>query len=589
MKYGFFKVAAASPELRVADVCFNTEKIIEKIVCAERSGVRLIVFPKKCITGATIGDLSGQRVLEAGIRNAITKIAEATKGFDVIAVLSYPSREGHGYTEFSCVCNGRVIAESNGKKPVLFTVPQIPGLSVAACSAKVLNKLPFGAAVIACPDAEPELVGRAELKETVIRAESIKRHSAVIYVNAGEGESSTDFVYAGRKVIYEDGRCLARSGPFENDMIITDIDLERLPGHGSVQGATEINFQSLENGTELPVIRLDRSIPRNPFLPFSDEIRKKARLSDIFELQARGLKRRMEHICCKTAVIGVSGGLDSTLALLVIRRAFELMKLPVSGITAVTMPCFGTSGRTYDNALKMMREMGVNAREINIKESVLQHLKDISHDTENRNVTFENAQARERTQILMDVANDVNGMVVGTGDLSELALGFATYNGDHMSMYGVNGSIPKTLVRELVRFVAESEKNEVLKACLLDVCDTPVSPELLPTDADGSIAQRTEDILGPYELHDFFIYYTLKYGFKPSKILHLALCAFESEYDEQTIRFRLKTFLKRFFAQQFKRSCLPDGVAVGSIGLSPREGFKMPSDAIAALWMQDLE
>lgn len=587
MKYGFFKVAAASPALRVADVKYNTEKIIDEIILADRANVKLLVFPKKCITGATIGDLSGQRILEDGIKNAVSDIARASEGRDIISVLSFPSREGHGFTEYVCVQDGKIIARSNGKRPIILTSSQIPGLSVAVCSARVLSKMPFGAAIIACPDAEPELVGHGELKETIIRAESIKRHSAVIYANAGEGESSTDFIYAGRKVIYEDGRCLAKSGPFGDEIIITDIDLERLPGHSNVQGATDVVFGSLIGLSELPSVRLHRSIPQNPFLP-ADENLKTARLAEIFELQARGLKRRMEHIRCKTAVIGVSGGLDSTLALLVVRRAYELMDLDPSGIMAVTMPCFGTSGRTYKNALKMMQELGVTAREINIKDAVMQHLKDIDHDPSDKNVAFENAQARERTQVLMDICNDVNGMVIGTGDLSELALGFATYNGDHMSMYGVNGSIPKTLVRELVRFLAENAGNEALKACLLDVVETPVSPELLPADADGGIAQKTENIVGPYELHDFFIYHVIKYGFRPSKILRLAAGAFDGIYDTDTIKYWLKTFLKRFFAQQFKRSCLPDGVAVGSIGLSPREGFKMPSDAISALWLQDI-
>ena len=574
MKYGFFKVAAVSPKLRVADVKYNTEKIIEAIDDAVRQHVELLVFPEKCITGATVGDLCGQRILENGIKTALTEIEKSTVGRDIIVVLSFPSCEKRGAAEFVGIENGRTVAVGNGRRGMLIESERIPGLSVAVCTAAMLNRIPSKASIVACVDAKPELAGRAELKETVIKAESIRQRSAVIYANAGSGESSTDFVYGGRKLIYEAGRLLAKSGAFGDEMIITDIDLERLCVRIDISGTDDF--------------KLSRRIPQNPFLP-SDASKKRERLAEILEIQAHGLLRRMEHIGCKTAVIGISGGLDSTLALLVTRRAYELAGLGTDGIVAVTMPAFGTSGRTYENALEIMKQTGVTAREINIKEAVLQHLSDIGHNPENKNAAYENAQARERTQVLMDIANDVNGIVVGTGDLSELALGFATYNGDHMSMYGVNASVPKTLVRELVGFVAESEKNEKLKNALLSVCDTPISPELLPTREDGSIAQCTEDIVGPYELHDFFIYHIIKYGFSPSKILFTAVNAFEGKYDETTVKHWLSVFLKRFFSQQFKRSCLPDGVAVGSIGLSPREGFKMPSDAVAKLWLEDIE
>ena len=407
---------------------------------------------------------------------------------------------------------------------------------------------------------------------------------------AGEGESTQDLVFFGHKLIAENGNLLAESFDYESEIICQDIDVFRLM-HERVRKNTfenrENNYIKVRFHLEEQECVLDRKFSNMPFIPQEDEERKR-RLSNIFKIQASGLKKRLAHTNCGHAIIGISGGLDSTLALLVTAKAFDMLGIPRNQIRSITMPCFGTTDRTYDNACKMALALGTVLEEVDIKESVSLHFRDIKHDKDNHNVTYENSQARERTQVLMDIANRENGMVIGTGDMSELALGWATYNGDHMSMYGVNAGVPKTLVRYLVKYYADTCQEGELKAILLDVLDTPVSPELLPP-VDGVIAQKTEDLVGPYELHDFFLYYMLRFGYEPAKIYRIAVESFEGQYEKEVIMKWLKTFCHRFFTQQFKRSCLPDGPKVGSVSVSPRGDLRMPSDAVANLWLRQLE
>ncbi len=437
--------------------------------------------------------------------------------------------------------------------------------------------------------AQNEIIGKSEQIDTLIKAKSQNLHCAYIYANAGIGESTTDVVFAGGSKIAENGKIKSELPKFENGMTICDIDLQKINSERIRSKFKEkAELQNLEPfQLDITETKLTSKIPLNPFIP-SDKDEMEKRCRDILQIQAHCLAKRLKHSNCKSAVIGLSGGLDSTLALIATVNAFNISGLDMSGITAVTMPCFGTTDRTYNNACQLAKYYGAVLREINIKESVTKHFEDIGHDMNNHDVTYENSQARERTQILMDIANQCNGMVIGTGDLSELALGWATYNGDHMSMYGVNADIPKTLIRYLVKYTAEHSENK-LQEILLDILDTPVSPELLPPDENGTISQKTEDLVGPYELHDFFLYYILRYGFSPKKIFRMAENAFENVYDRETILKWEKTFYRRFFTQQFKRSCLPDGPKIGSISLSPRGDLKMPSDAVANLWLKELE
>ena len=426
----------------------------------------------------------------------------------------------------------------------------------------------------------------------MISGQSARLISGYVYANAGEGESTTDVVFGGHNIIAENGSILAEATRFVNDTIYSEIDIERLVS----ERRKNTTFQMSDNYDELIHVpfslkveetKLTRTFAPLPFVPSTSEERNR-RCEEILTIQAMGLKKRLAHTNCKSAVVGISGGLDSTLALLVTAKAFDLQGIERSKIESVTMPCFGTTDRTYQNACLLTQKLGATLREVNIKEAVRQHFRDIGHSEEQHDVTYENSQARERTQVLMDIANKTGGMVIGTGDMSELALGWATYNGDHMSMYGVNGSVPKTLVRHLVQYYADTCTDEELKAVLLDVLDTPVSPELLPPK-DGEIAQKTEDLVGPYELHDFYLYYVLRFGYEPSKIYRLAKYAFEGLYDEETILKWLNTFYRRFFSQQFKRSCLPDGPKVGTVAVSPRGDLRMPSDACAAIWLEDLK
>ena len=470
-----------------------------------------------------------------------------------------------------------------------------------------------GATVVVNCSASDETTGKDMYRHDLICSQSARLVCGYVYANAGEGESTQDLVFGGQNIIAENGTCLVESRRFINESICADMDLERLdserrrmstfpdPAAAREEGgylAVEFNLDAvLEDspgsqnaqaaGSSQPGGDVLRYVDPAPFVP-RDERQRNRRCEEILSIQAMGLKKRLEHTGCREAVIGLSGGLDSTLALLVTVRAFDSLKIPRSGIHCITMPCFGTTDRTYNNACTLAGKVGAELREINIREAVTRHFEDIGHDMDRHDVTYENSQARERTQVLMDIANEVGGLVIGTGDMSELALGWATYNGDHMSMYGVNGSVPKTLVRHLVRYYADTCREKELADVLLDVLDTPVSPELLPPQ-DGRISQKTEDLVGPYELHDFYLYYILRYGYAPSKIYRLAIQAFKSQYDRETILKWLNVFYRRFFSQQFKRSCLPDGPKVGSVAVSPRGDLRMPSDASGRLWLEELE
>ena len=439
--------------------------------------------------------------------------------------------------------------------------------------------------------ASDETIGKADYRNNLISGQSARLICGYVYANAGEGESTTDLVFGGHNIIAENGTILASAKRFENGIVYSEIDVARLQSerrkNTTFQAAKDRKLIRVPFTIGYEETVLTREFPSRPFVPQEDDERAR-RCEEILTIQAMGLKKRLAHAHAKSAVVGISGGLDSTLALLVTAKAFDALGMDREGITAVTMPCFGTTDRTYQNACKMSRKLGATLREVRIGDAVLQHFKDIEHDPEDHSVTYENAQARERTQVLMDIANQTGGLVIGTGDMSELALGWATYNGDHMSMYGVNASVPKTLVRHLVHYYADTSEDEQLKEVLYDVLDTPVSPELLPPK-DGEIAQKTEDLVGPYELHDFYLYYFLRFGYEPEKIFRIAKFAFAGEYDDETIYKWLRTFCWRFFGQQFKRSCLPDGPKVGTVALSPRGDWRMPSDACVAAWINNLE
>ena len=432
---------------------------------------------------------------------------------------------------------------------------------------------------------------KSDYRLSLTAGQSARLVCGYIYASAGDGESSQDLVFGGHNIIAENGNVLAQSPRFQTGLWTADLDLERLESERRRMSTFQIrgreNYRIVEFSLKMEETRLERSFDPAPFVPGNAADRRK-RCEEILSIQAMGLKKRLEHTGCRDAVVGISGGLDSTLALLVTARAFDLLGIPRNRIHSITMPCFGTTDRTYQNACRMTKELGAELREVDIREAVTLHFQNIGHDSQVHDVTYENSQARERTQVLMDIANQVGGMVIGTGDMSELALGWATYNGDHMSMYGVNASVPKTLVRHLVRYYADTCGEEALREVLLDVLDTPVSPELLPPE-DGAISQKTEDLVGPYELHDFFLYQILRFGSRPAKIFRMALLAFDGQYSRETVLKWLKVFYRRFFAQQFKRSCLPDGPKVGSVAVSPRGDLRMPSDACARLWLEEVE
>lgn len=634
MKHGFVKVAAATPDIRVADVVYNTENICKAIdeACQERA--KIVVLPELCITGYTCGDLFAQEVLISQAREALFKIADFTTDKDILVFVGVPlSMNGKLYNVAAAVNRGAILglttktfipnysefyemrhfaAGPDKAMDVLFNgniVPFGPRILFQAMTMEELivsaeicedawSPIPpslqasmEGATVIVNCSASDETVGKGQYRKSLIKAQSARLMAGYIYANAGEGESTTDMVFGGHNLIAEDGVILKETKRYSNEIIYSEIDLFKLIGerrkNTTFRPTLERSLVRVPFYMETEKTELTRHFPSMPFVPSNEKEREK-RCEEILTIQAMGLKKRLSHTHAKHAVLGISGGLDSTLALLVTVRAFDMLGLDKKGIIAVTMPCFGTTDRTYQNACKMTRKLGAELREVSIAESVTQHFKDIGHNVDDHSVTYENAQARERTQVLMDIANTVGGMVIGTGDMSELALGWATYNGDHMSMYGVNASVPKTLVRHLVQYAADKTKDQELQQILYDVLDTPVSPELLPPK-DGKISQRTEDLVGPYELHDFFLYYMVRFGYEPSKIFRLAERSFANKYDNVTILKWLEIFCRRFFSQQFKRSCLPDGPKVGTVTLSPRGDWRMPSDACAALWLKDLE
>ena len=634
MKNGFVKVAAATPDIRVADVEFNTQNIINAMEEAQKNGAKILVFPELCVTGYTCSDLFDHSVLLKASRKVLLEIAENTNDKDMLVFVGAPLEvNGKLYDVATAMNQGEIIGFTTktflpnygefyemrqftpgpqtvreitfeGKKipfgpQILFQAEGMEELVVAAeiCE-DVWSPIPpsiqaalEGATVIVNCSASDETIGKDTYRRALISGQSARLISGYIYANAGEGESTTDLVFGGHNIIAENGTVLKESSRYVNEIIYSELDLQRITG----ERRKNTTFQPLDEETLVRVpftveetkTFLTRTFPKKPFVP-SDEQTRAQRCEEILTIQAMGLKKRLAHTNARTAVVGISGGLDSTLALLVTARAFDMLGRDKKDIIAVTMPCFGTTDRTYQNACEMSKKVGATLIEVPIADAVNVHFRDIGHDPEDHSVTYENCQARERTQVLMDIANKTWGMVIGTGDLSELALGWATYNGDHMSMYGVNASVPKTLVRHLVKYAADDTKDEALKNVLYDVLDTPVSPELLPPK-DGDIAQKTEDLVGPYELHDFFLYFMLRFGYEPSKIFRIACMTFDGEYDKETIFKWLETFCRRFFSQQFKRSCLPDGPKVGTVALSPRGDWRMPSDACVAVWMKDLE
>ena len=642
MKYGFVKVAAAIPQVKIADCQYNAEQAESLIAKAEGSGVQVIVFPELNLTGYSCGDLFGQTLLLEQAELGLMRVMNNTRQLDIISIVGMPVRVE------SVLMNCAVVIQ---KGKILGIVPKtyLPNYKefyehrwfasaftytdevvvrlcgqLAPVSANLLfetSEVRFGielcedvwapvppssalalkgADIIFNLSADTENISKHQYLRSLLAQQSARCLAGYVFASSGFGESTTDVVFAGNALIYENGVLLAASERFSFDkqLVMSEIDVERLRGERLLNTTFAASVRQMD-GCPAKVIQtervpekelsLTRKIEPHPFVPAGGELLDE-RCEEIFSIQIAGLAKRLVHTGCKTVVVGISGGLDSTLALLVCVKTFDKLGLSRKGIVGITMPGFGTTGRTHHNAVELMRSLGVTSREISIREACIQHFKDIGHDLDVHDVTYENSQARERTQILMDYANKIGGLVIGTGDLSELALGWATYNGDHMSMYGVNASIPKTLVRYLVNWVAETGVDADSRATLLDIIDTPISPELIPADENGNIKQKTEDLVGPYELHDFFLYHFLRFGFRPAKIYYLACIAFRGDYyDDATIKKWLTNFFRRFFTQQFKRSCLPDGPKVGSVSLSPRGDWRMPSDASAALWLQECE
>ena len=640
MNYGFVKVAAAVPRVKIADCKYNAGQLESLIAIADGKGVQIITFPEMCITAYTCGDLFGQQLLLEEAEMGLMQILNNTRQLDIISILGMPIAVN------STVINAAVVIQ---KGKILGVVPKtyLPNykefyeqrwftsaLQVAEDNVRLCGQIvPMGTKLLfetsdttfgieICEDlwstippsstlalqgaeilfnlsADNEGIGKHGYLRSLISQQSARCIAGYVFSSCGFGESTTDVVFAGNGLIYENGSELAHNKRFslEEQLVISEIDVERLRAERRInttfaasKGTVPSDKKPLRITTEFvnsKELNLTRTFDMHPFVPQGETLNE--RCEEVFSIQVAGLAQRLVHTGAKTAVIGISGGLDSTLALLVCVRTFDKLELPRKNIIGVTMPGFGTTDRTYHNALSLMKSLGITIREISIKEACIQHFKDINHDINIHDVTYENSQARERTQILMDIANQTWGMVIGTGDLSELALGWATYNGDHMSMYGVNGSVPKTLVKYLVKWVAENDIDEESRITLLDIVETPISPELIPADENGEIQQKTEDLVGPYELHDFFLYYFMRFGFRPSKIYYLANIAFKDIYDEETIKKWLSTFFRRFFNQQFKRSCLPDGPKVGSISISPRGDWRMPSDASSATWLKEIE
>ena len=634
MKYGFVKVAAAVPAVKVADVDYNVQQIESIIAQAEGRGVEVIVFPELCITGYTCQDLFKEQLLLDRAEGAIITLLDFTRKLNIISIVGLPVIiNGLLYNCAAVIQGGQILgvipktylpnyaefyekrwfasaqdlnpsnfyfagtSVSVSAEPKLFVTSSGMKFGVEICE-DVWAPIPpsnnlalSGADIIFNLSASNELIGKHAYLKSLLAQQSARTISGYVYASSGFGESTQDLVYGGNAMIFENGHLLAEGVRFCFSPQIQQyqIDVEKLRVERR-QNTTFINAQRHSHALEIackPVqerdFELQRAIDPHPFIPKNEDMH--SACEEILNIQVAGLAKRLYHINAQKAVIGISGGLDSTLALLVTVKAFDKLDLDRKGIIGITMPGFGTTDRTHNNAVKLMQTLGVTIREISIAKAVIQHFEDIGHDMKKHDITYENSQARERTQILMDVANQENAIVVGTGDLSELALGWATYNGDHMSMYGVNAGVPKTLIRYLVTYVS----GEMATETLLDIVDTPISPELIPADELGNIKQKTEDLVGPYELHDFFIYYFLRYGFSPKKIFLMAQKAFADTYDDATIKKWLVTFCRRFFNQQFKRSCLPDGPKVGSVSLSPRGDWRMPSDASSALWLKECE
>lgn len=662
MNYGYVKVASAIPSVSVGDVAYNVEQIENLVIQAEGKGVEVIVFPELSLTGYTCQDLFRQQLLLDRVEQGVMRLMDFTRKLDIIAIVGAPVpvgnlllncavviQKGHvlgmvpkfylpNYSEFY---EKRWFASAQDLRDMelryagnvvnmtadiqLFRTADGVLFGIEICEdvwapAPPSNKLALaGADIVFNLSASDELIGKHDYLKSLLSQQSARTMTGYVYSSCGFGESTQDVVYGGNAMIYENGKLLAEAARFslEPQMMMTQIDVEKLRserrGNSTyVNAQRNVKFSLLDKQFGIRIIdafpkemerefKLERTISPHPFIPAMEDM--EVSCEEIFNIQVMGLVKRLVHTHAETAVIGISGGLDSTLALLVCVKAFDRLKRSRKGIVGVTMPGFGTTGRTYNNAMELMRSLGITVKEVSIVDAVTQHFEDINHDISVHDVTYENSQARERTQVLMDMANKLNGMVVGTGDLSELALGWATYNGDHMSMYGVNASVPKTLIRYLVNYVAQREVDDRSAQTLQDIIDTPISPELIPADEMGNIQQKTEDLVGPYELHDFFLYYFLRFGFSPKKIFMLARNAFienkskrvklgpndPETYDEETIKKWLRVFVRRFFSQQFKRSCLPDGPKVGSVSLSPRGDWRMPSDAMAAMWMQDAE
>ncbi len=623
MKHGFLKVAAATPRLTVNGISANCKNIINQIKEASENGAKVVVFPELCLTGYTCGDLFLQSATWERAKKGLYEILDQTKALDILFAVGMPLKYEDKLYNVSAVCKGGKVLGfvpksyltnyapytevryfntlSKTVKVDFFgeTVPM--GTKLIFC-AKNMESLRIscelcedmwvamppsaehalnGATVILNLSANEETPGKSEARKLMVASNSARQLSAYIYADAGDGESTTDCVYSGNNMIFECGKCLAEATPFENGIIYGVIDLEKLSQlrcrRNTFMAKNDDEYRKIYFDIEVKETFLE-NICSSPFVPTDTEKLSK-KCGQVFAMQAKGLEKRMKHIGINTVTIGVSGGLDSTLALLVATKAFDNLGLDRKRIISVSMPCFGTSERTYNNSKRLSDALGATYCEVNISDAVKQHFKDIGLSETDRSVTYENAQARERTQVLMDIANKTGGIVIGTGDLSEMALGFATYNGDQMSMYGVNSSVPKTLMRSIVKWIASDWGGELAKV-LIDIVDTPVSPELLPADEKGEVSQKTEDIIGPYEVHDFVIYYTVKYGFSKEKILRMAKAAFSTKYTESQLEAWIKTFEKRFYQNQFKRSATPDGVKAESISLSPRNGWNMPSDAV---------
>lgn len=635
MKDGFIRVAAATPDIKVADCDYNADRIIELIKQAAAEDVSIVVFPELCITGYTCGDLFQQKVLLDGAKNALVKIMEETADCDLLALVGLPFElDGKLYNCAAALCNGKILAFipkknipaysefyelrhftewQEGSQNIYFSdtlwfpfgnitfkcvnIPELV-IGVEICEDLWVPEPPSGklasagATIICNLSASDEVIGKGEYREQLVKSQSARCVCGYIYADAGMGESTQDLIFSGHNLIAENSTIVGESKKFTTGLTFGEIDLHRLVTERRKMNTFNVNnaardFDYAYFNITPKNLDLKRRFPPMPFVP-DNKNDLNSRCEEILTMQATGLATRLRHIGCKTAVIGLSGGLDSTLALIVAVHAFDMLGLDRKGILTVTMPCFGTTKRTKNNALSLAEAYGVTLKEVDITAAVRQHFADIGQDESVTDVTFENGQARERTQIIMDIANKIGGIVIGTGDLSELALGWATYNGDHMSMYGVNAGVPKTLVRHLVSYESSRTDDKRLSEVLEDVLATPVSPELLPP-TEGEISQKTEDIVGPYELHDFFLYYMVRCGFPPKKILRIAEQSFAGRFDRDTIKKWLTVFLKRFFSQQFKRSCLPDGPKVGSVTLSPRGDWRMPSDACVRLWLEDLE